>query len=108
AIKCSVDRSALSATGEDLAFVTVTVVDKAGNPVPTASNLVKMKVTGAGSFEAVANGDPTCLESFVTPQMHLFSGALCFIVRGSENAGTIKYTVSSKGLKTYNGTIENL
>ena len=108
AIKCSVDRSALSATGEDLAFVTVTVVDKAGNPVPTASNLVKMKVTGAGSFEAVANGDPTCLESFVTPQMHLFSGALCFIVRGSDNAGTIKYTVSSKGLKTYNGTIENL
>ena len=108
ALRCSVDRSSLEATGEDLAFVTVTVVDKAGNPVPTASSLVKIKVTGAGSFEAVANGDPTCLESFVKPQMRLFSGALCFIVRGSQTAGTIKYTVTSKGLKSFNGTIENL
>ena len=105
ALSCSVDRSTLDASGEDLAFVTVTVVDKAGNPVPDAANLVKIKVSGAGSFEAVANGDPTCLESFRQPKMHLFSGALCFIVRAGETPGAVTYTVTSKGLKQYTGKI---
>lgn len=108
AIKCSVDRSSISADGEDLAFVTVTVVDKAGNPVPSASNLVKFKVSGAGSFEAVANGDPTCLESFQKPQMHLFSGALSFIVRAGEAPGTAKFTVTGSGLKKFEGKIDIL
>ena len=105
ALQCSVDRGVLTADGDDMAFVTVTVVDKAGNPVPDAANLINMQVSGAGSFEAVANGDPTCLESFRQPQMHLFSGALCFIVRSGEVPGSATFTVTSKGLKKYTGTI---
>ena len=105
ALRCAVSRSGLSADGEDLAYVTVTVVDKNGNPVPVADNLVKIKVSGAGKFEAVANGDPTCLESFRTPQMHLFSGALNFIVRSAYAPGTINYEVSSRGLQKASGSI---
>ncbi len=97
--------ASLAAGGDDLAYITVTVVDKAGNPVPTASNLVQIKVSGAGRFEAVANGDPTCLESFCEPRMHLFSGALTFIVRAGEDAGTLEYTVSGRGLRKASGTI---
>ena len=99
ALRCTADRTVLEKGGEDLAFITVTVVDKEGNPVPHAAYLVNIKVKGAGAFEAVANGDPTCLESFRDPRMHLFSGALCFVVRAGETAGTINCTVSSKGLK---------
>ncbi len=105
ALQCSVDRSVLTADGDDMAFVTVTVVDKAGNPVPTAANLVNISVSGAATFEAVANGDPTCLESFRQPAMHLFSGALCFIVRSGDAPGSATYTVSARGLKKYTGTI---
>lgn len=105
ALQCSVDRNVISADGEDLAFVTVTVVDKAGNPVPTADNLINISVNGAASFEAVANGDPTCLESFKKPQMHLFSGALCFVVRSGDAPGTASFTVSSRGLRKYTDTI---
>lgn len=95
----SSDTAVLKADGEDLCYLTVGVVDRDGNPVPADSRLVKVKVGGAGTFEAMANGDPTCLEPFHLPQMHLFSGQLTVIVRSGRTAGEIPVTVSAKGLR---------
>ncbi|MDE6402575.1 MAG: DUF4982 domain-containing protein, partial [Muribaculaceae bacterium] len=64
----------LAADGEDLAYVTVSVVDRHGNTCPSDSRLVRFKVTGQGSYRAAANGDATSLDLFHEPQMHLFSG----------------------------------
>ncbi len=90
---------ALKADGEDLCYVNVSVVDRKGNPVPVDDREVKIKVEGAGSFCAVANGDPTCLEPFHLPHMHLFSGQLTAIVRSGAEQGEITITVSAKGLR---------
>ena len=54
---------------------------------------------GAGSFKAIANGDPTCLESFQQPQMHLFGGQLTILVQSSTEPGDILVEVTGKGLK---------
>ena len=102
----SADRNVIAGR-DDLSYVTVTVLDHEGNPVPDASGLVNIKVSGAGNFKAVANGDPCCLESFQKPQMHLFSGSLCFIVEGSDSPGRINVEVSSKGLEKASLTITN-
>ena len=99
AIKLTPDRTVIKADGEDLCYVNVSLVDKYGNPVPVDDRLVKVKVSGAGSFKAVANGDPTCLESFQQPQMHLFSGQLTVLVQSSDVAGEITVEVSGKGVK---------
>ena len=93
------DRIELMADGKDLSFVTVRIVDKDGNLCPTASNQLKFKVIGAGTFKAVANGDPTNLELFHLPQMHAFNGMLEAIVQTDENPGTIHLKVSASGLK---------
>lgn len=85
--------------GEDLSYWIVSVVDRDGVEVPCSDALVKISVGGAASFEACANGDPTCIESFKEPQMHLFSGKLTLIVRSSEEAGKYHIKVTSKGLK---------
>ena len=98
-IRLTPDRNILHADGEDLCFVNVSVVDKDGNPVPTDDRLVKVKVTGAGSFKAIANGDPTCLESFQQPQMHLFGGQLTILVQSGSEPGDILVEVTGKGLK---------
>lgn len=98
-------RSALDAGGEDLAYITIQVADKDGNIVPTDSRRVKYSVTGAGSFEATANGDPTCLLPFGNPEMDLFSGAATAIVRSAEKAGEIRFTATAKGLKPATITI---
>ena len=98
-VRLTPDRSVIMADGEDLCYVNVSLVDKEGNPVPADDRLVKIKVSGAGNFKAVANGDPTCLESFQQPQMHLFSGQLTVLVQSSEVAGEITVEVSGKGVK---------
>lgn len=63
---------------EELCYMTVKVVDKNGNLCPFANNLIRYKGDG---FVAVANGDATCLESFVQPQMHAFAGQCTFIIK---------------------------
>lgn len=113
---------------EELIYLNVSVVDKDGNVVPTDSRSVSVSVSGGGSFKSIANGDPTCLESFQTPQMHLFSGQLTVIVSRDAAAGNsrevvpgdrdsaagalqsagepIKVTVTAKGLQKATLTIQ--
>ena len=94
------DRTNLSADGKDLAFVTVSVVDKDGNPCPTAENEIAFTVSGSGYYRAGANGNPASLESFQNPVMKLFSGKMTAIISTTEMAGTIKVVAKSKGLKS--------
>ena len=106
-IELSADRNVLSADGEDLAFVTVKVVDKDGNLCPDAAEKLKFKVSGALAYRAACNGDPTCLEQFHLPQMTTFSGMLVVVVQSKEVAGLGKLTVSGKGLKSASIEIES-
>lgn len=90
---------ALKADGEDLAYITVQAVDKAGNPVPYANEMVNFKVKGDGRYRAAANGDPTSLDLFHLPRMPLFSGACTAIVQSGDKAGTVTLTATAKGMK---------
>lgn len=99
AVKLTPDRDALTADGRDMAFVKVEVVDREGRVVPTATNEMRFKVRGAGSYEASANGNPASLESFQGDHMKLFSGALTTVVRAGEKSGVATLEVTSPGLK---------
>lgn len=99
AIKLEADRKIISADGEDLSYVTATVVDKNGNPCPTATNQLQFKTKGAGKFRAVCNGDATSLELFHLPTMKAFSGKLVVTVQSTSIEGDIELVISGKGLK---------
>ncbi|TDY13907.1 glycoside hydrolase family 2 TIM barrel-domain containing protein [Meridianimaribacter flavus] len=94
------DTTTLKANGEDLAFVTVSVVDENGIPCPTATNQLKFEVTGNGRYRAACNGDATSLEQFHLPTMKLFSGKLVVLVQSTKEAGDITLTVSGEGLES--------
>ena len=85
--------------------MTVHVVDKDGNLCPDYNGLLQFKVKGKGTFKAVANGDPTCLESFQAPQMHAFSGKLTVIVQAAKQPGTVTLEVTGKGLQKGTATV---
>ena len=95
------DVSPLYADGQDLAFVTVSLVDKNGTLVPDADDPLDFKVEGAGTFRAVCNGDATSLEPFTQPSMKLFSGQLVVVVQAAQQSGQLSLTVSDRrrGLK---------
>ena len=99
------DRNSISSKGEDLSFVTVSVVDKNGTPCPTATNNMKFNVSGAGKFRAVCNGDATSLVAFNSTEMPLFSGELVVVVEGLRH-GTAMLSVSADGLPTATLPIE--
>jgi beta-galactosidase len=93
------DRKTFTADGEDLSFVTVSVVDKDGIPCPTATNQLNFKVNGAGTYRAACNGDATSSEIFHKPTMKLFSGKLVVLVQSGKEAGDIQLEVTGAGLE---------
>lgn len=98
-IVLTANRDSLCADGNDLAYITVQVADKDGHIVPTESRRVKFAVSGSGTFEAAANGDPTSVLPFQNPEMDLFSGAATAIVRAGSRPGAVTFTAAAKGLR---------
>ncbi|UCE92693.1 MAG: beta-galactosidase, partial [Flavobacteriaceae bacterium] len=93
------NRKTIKANGDDLCFVTASIVDRDGNLCPTASDRLNFKVEGNGEFRAVCNGDATSLEVFHEPTMKVFNGKLVVLVKSLESSGEISLTVSGEGLK---------
>ena len=95
----------LAANGDDLAYVTVSIVDANGTFCPTLSDNITINVEGAGTFEAACNGDATSLQSFKNPEMKLFSGKAVFVVRSSKKPGDIKVTAVSNACNMQQSTV---
>ena len=93
------DRSRIRPDGKDLSFVTVSVVDKNGLPVPNAEPLVRVRVTGPATIAGVDNGDEVNHERFQRDSVSLFSGKALVIVRGGRGAGAVTLTATTERLK---------
>ena len=89
----------LSANGEDLAFVTVSLVDENGTLIPDAADQLTFEVEGSGTFRAVCNGDAKSLEPFTEPTMKLFNGQLVVVVQAAKLSGNLTLKVSDAGQK---------
>jgi beta-galactosidase len=100
------DRTTIMGDGRDLSFVTITVVDKNGVPVPRSMNRVRFSIAGAGEIVATDNGDPTSFESFQSKERNAFNGLCLAIVRTQPGrTGTITLKAESDGLAAATVTI---
>lgn len=95
-IKLEADRKMIHADGDDIAFVTVSLLDKDGNEIPTSTDELLFSVEGKGKFKAACNGDATSLEPFTEPRMKLFSGKLVVLVQSITKKGTMTLKVTDK------------
>ena len=86
------DRTTLRADGDDLSFITVSLVDSRGTLCPDADDKVEFTVAGSGTLRGLCNGDATSLESFTGDAMHLFHGQLVLVVQSTTTPGTITIT----------------
>jgi len=91
------DRGTIHPDGNDLSFVTVTVEDSAGVPVPTAEPLVRFRVAGDGRIVGVDNGDQISHEPFQADHVRLFEGKALVIIRGGRTPGTVTLTATAEG-----------
>lgn len=105
-IQLTADRKTIKADGADLSFITVQVLDKDGNLVPTADNLVQFKVDGEAFIAAVDNGNPVSHEPFKAAYRKAFNGKALAILQAKEKPGKVVFTATSAGLSSQSITIQ--
>jgi len=98
-IQLVADRKNIKADGKDLSFITVKILDKDGNVVPDADNLVNFNINGSGFIVGVDNGSETDHDSFKASYRKALNGLALAIVQTKPKPGAITFTASSKGLQ---------
>jgi len=95
----SADRSEIYADGNDLCFVTASIIDRSGLPVPRSDNLIEFTIDGPAELIAVGNGNPASHEPFQARKRKAFNG-LCLAV--------IRSFADQKGMVTLNAASDRL
>ncbi|GAA4496864.1 beta-galactosidase GalB [Hymenobacter ginsengisoli] len=106
-IELLADRSKLQADGKDLSFVTVRVLDAAGNLVPDAANLVKFAVSGPGFVAGVDNGYQASMEPFKADFRKAYNGMALAIIQTTEKGGAITIKATADGLTPASITVQS-
>jgi len=101
------DRAELIGNGQDLSFLTVSILDKDGNVCPDANNEIHFAVTGdAASLAGVDNGDATNHESFQGTQHLAYHGmALAVLKTRYDASGPVTLTASADGLPSVSANL---
>jgi beta-galactosidase len=97
-IELVADRKLIKSDGKDLSFITVRVLDAAGNVVPNADNLVNFTIKGKGTLAGVDNGSQSSMESFKEPQRKAFHGLCLAIIQAAQSPGIVTVTAKADGL----------
>jgi beta-galactosidase len=98
AIRLTVDRKKITASRNDLAYVTAEVVDAQGRLVPDAIIPLHFTITGNAEIAATASANPKDMQSFQKPEHRTFRGKCLIIVRPKSNGGKIVLTAKGGGL----------
>jgi beta-galactosidase len=99
-IRMHADRTSIAADSEDLAVLTVRILDAEGRIVPTASNMVHFSVSGPGKLLGVGNGDPNSDELDKAEQRSAFNGLCMAIVQSKRTPGDVTLQATSPGLES--------
>ena len=95
ALRLTADKSKLNHDGQDLAFITVEVVDREGRICPDAAIPCEAVVKGPGQLLAFASADLKDREPYTSSRVTTWMGRALLVVRGCKGKGTIQVTVKS-------------
>jgi beta-galactosidase len=103
-IMLSPSAKTILADGSDGCVVNVTVLDKEGNEVPDAMDLIHFSLSGPARFLGVGNGDPSSHEADICSdgqwQRHLFYGKCQIILQSNgSGSGPVQVSASADGLQ---------
>ena len=105
-IRLTADRSQIKNSRNDLAYVTVEIVDANGRLVPGASIPLQFSIEGNGEIMATASASPNDMQSFQKTEHRTFRGKCLVIVRPKGNGGKIIIKAKGDGLSEGQAIIE--
>ena len=83
----------------ELAFVTVQILDNNEVLCPKADKKIDFSVEGAGKLKAIANGDPTSLDPFVDSSHTTFNGKCVVVLQPTSSPGKMILKANAEGLE---------
>lgn len=105
ALRLSSDYDTIYVTERGVSIIKVEVVDRRGNVVPTADNLIEFSIDGAGQIIGIDNGNPTDHTSVKSLRRRAYNGLALVIIQSLKNKGIINLKAKSEGLKEASITI---
>lgn len=105
ALRLTADRTVIAADNQDLAFITIEVVDKQGTLCPNATNELTLSLRGSGKLAAFGNADIKDLGCTADAVHNVWKGRAQAVVRATDRSGAITLSISGKGLKPAKGVV---
>ena len=100
AIRLTADHTKLKADGQDLAFVTVEMLDANGVVNPTADNLLTASIQGPAKIIAFGNADIKDCDPYSDSTHKTWKGRALLVVRSTAKKGKVTVTVRGKDKNT--------
>ena len=92
---------AVDYSGDELIYVSASVLDASGTLVPSADNLLEFSVSGPAEILVTDAGDPTSHSAFRSPSIKAFGGMASVVLRRTgKGAVTVKAEASGLGKKS--------
>src|SRR5699024_2421139 len=104
-LEVEADRAAIDADGDDLSYITISVLDAAGEPVNTDDVEISLSIEGDGEIVGVDNGRQPDHTSYQSLQRNTGAGKLVAVVQSTEDAGSFTVTATAGGVTAGSVTV---
>jgi arabinogalactan endo-1,4-beta-galactosidase len=92
-------KTTMIANGKDKALINITVIDKQGNDVSNADNIIRIKITGDAAVIS-ANNKSVPANDMTSFQGKLIDGKLSIVLQAGRNKGVVKFDAMADSLIT--------
>ena len=99
AIRIVAESPCMSADGQDICYLDISLVDAAGNVNPTVGEPVSISIEGPATLLAFTNSDPMDVSGFRHGTRNAWRGRCQAVIRSTREAGEVTVRVESAGGK---------
>ena len=102
------DRTSITADGDDLSYITISVKDQKGNLINTDDVSIQLSIEGNGKIIGVDNGRQPDHTSYQSLTRNTGAGQLVAVVQSTDQAGSFKVTATTADGLSSNVTVQTV
>lgn len=97
-VKIEPEQLVLSADGQDIGYINLTLIDEKGNPVQVDNHRISVSISGEGQLIGINSGDLRRKEPFNSTSLNTYFGRAQIVVRSTRVKGIITAKIHVEGI----------